>query len=141
VALTCASGGEASVQGRLFAVLSCAQRTTKLTARRTATTLHGKPWTLGNDYTHGKGTRRTAKLSRTAMIQVHGKDSTHDKEIRRTAKQATHGKGLCRAYMARCTVKNSLSFATLPCFLCRASTLGNGFAVSFLPFAVHARQR
>jgi hypothetical protein len=65
------------------------------------------------------------------MIKAHGKDSTHGKEIRRTAKQATHGKALCRAYMARRTAKNSL-----PCFLCRASTLGKGFAVSFLPFTV-----
>jgi hypothetical protein len=136
VAVTCASGGEAGVQGRLFAVLSCARRTATIPARRTATTSHGKPWTLGNGYTLGKGTRRTAKLSRTAMIQTHGKDYTHGKEIRRTAKQATHGKGLCRAYMARRTAKNSLPFATLPCFLCRASTLGKGFAVSFLSFAV-----
>jgi hypothetical protein len=67
----------------------------------------------------GKGTRRTAKHSRTAMIQAHGKDSTHGKEPRRTAKQAMHGKGLCRAYTAGRTAKNSLSFATLPCVYAR----------------------
>jgi hypothetical protein len=69
-------------------------------------------------------------------VWAHGNILTHGKVEMRTATIGGHGKGLCRAYVARRTAKIALPFATLPCALCLASTHGKAVAVRFVPFTV-----
>jgi hypothetical protein len=88
--------------------------------------LHGKPWTLGNGYTLGKGTRRTAKMFHTAMIQTHGKASNARQRSLPCVYGTTHGKEfvavrdvavfslpcvdarqrLCRVFLALCRARS-----------------------------------